>query len=182
MGVIITLDKYSSVNIYEYIKIIQERVQGVMKLDDNQDLDVQNKKLSNLEDGTDDDDAMNRKQIVEFVNQKSELLNHSLPAQVANNKAVIYSNSGSIHANALYLKDQYGQEVHFFTENQQDNQIRLYIPNLKNFDSYGERLKSSIIVSSIIKLSTVRRHSEILKYLYQQMKIKLLIKNTPILW
>ena len=49
----------------------------------------------------------------------------------------------------MYLKDQRGQEVHFFTENQDDNQIRLYIPNLKNNDSYGGRLKSSILVSSI---------------------------------
>ena len=49
----------------------------------------------------------------------------------------------------MYLKDQRGQEIHFYTENQDDNQIRLYIPNLKNNDSYGGRLKSSILVSSI---------------------------------
>ena len=35
------------------------------------------------------------------------------------------------------------------TENQDDNQIRLYIPNLKNNDSFGGRLKSSVMVTSI---------------------------------
>ena len=47
------------------------------------------------------------------------------------------------------MKDQYDQEVHFFTEDQDDNQIRLYIPNLKNNDSYGGRRKSSVVVTSI---------------------------------
>ena len=42
-----------------------------------------------------------------------------------------------------------GQEVHFINEVQDDNPIRLYVPNLKNFDSYGGRLKSEIVVTSI---------------------------------
>ena len=49
----------------------------------------------------------------------------------------------------MYLRDQNSQEVHFFTENQDENQIRLYIPNLQNNDSYGGRLNSSVLISSI---------------------------------
>ena len=64
-------------------------------------------------------------------------------------KAVIYSPPGGIHSNGIYLKDSNGQEVHFHADNQDDNQIRLYIPNLKNNDSYGGRLKSSLVVTSI---------------------------------
>ena len=92
---------------------------------------------------------MVKRQIEGYVSSKTDLLNGSSPARVTNNKAVIYSPSGGVHSNALYLKDQYGQEVHFYTEDQDDNQIRLYIPNLKNNDSYGGRLKSSLLVSSI---------------------------------
>ena len=62
---------------------------------------------------------------------------------------MIYSPSGGIHANGLYFRDSSGQEVHFINEVQDDNQIRLYVPNLKNFDSYGCRLKSEIVVTSI---------------------------------
>ena len=92
---------------------------------------------------------MVKSQIEGYVSNKTLYLDGVLPAQVLNNKAVIYIPSGGVHSNALYLKDRRGEEVLVFTEHQDDNQIRLYIPNLKNNDSYGGRLKSSILVSSI---------------------------------
>ena len=115
----------------------------------NNNYDMENRKLTNVQNGDDDRDVMVRSQIEGFVQDKKKYLDGSLPAQVLKNKAVIYSPSGCVHADALYLKDQRGQEVHFFTENQDDNQIRLYIPNLKNNDSYGGRHKSSVVVTSI---------------------------------
>ena len=111
--------------------------------------DMENKKLTNVQNGDADGDVMVKSQIEGYVSGKTKYLHGVFPAQVSNNKAVIYSPSGGVHANALYLKDQNGQEVHFFNENQDDNQIRLYIPNLKNNDSCGGRLKSSIVVTSI---------------------------------
>ena len=102
------------------------------KIDANGNYDIENKKLINVKNGDADHDAMTKSQIEGYVGNKTQYLDGVLPAQVTNNKAVIYSNSGSIHSNALYLKDQYGQEVNFHTEDQDDNQIRLYIPNLKN--------------------------------------------------
>ena len=56
---------------------------------------------------------MVKSQIEGYVSNKTQYLDGVLPAKVINNKAVIYSYTGSIHSNALYLKDQYGQEVHF---------------------------------------------------------------------
>ena len=47
------------------------------------------------------------------------------------------------------MKDQYDQEVHVHTEDQDLNQCRLYIPNLKNFDGYGSRRKSSVMITSV---------------------------------
>ena len=111
------------------------------KLTSDGNYDIENKKLVNVKQGTDNHDVVTKSQI--------QYLDDVNPGQVINNKAVIYSNSGSIHSNALYLKDQYGQETIFHNEDQDDNQIRLYIPNLKNNDSFGGRPKSSIMVTSI---------------------------------
>ena len=111
--------------------------------------DIENKKLTNVKNGDMDHDVMVKSQIEGYVSNKTQYLDGVNPGQVINNKAVIYSNSGSIHSNALYLKDQYGQEVNVHTEDQDDNQICLYIPNLKNNDSFGGRLKSSLVITSI---------------------------------
>ena len=119
------------------------------KLDQNGNYDIQNKKLTNVKNGDADHDVMVKSQIEGYVSNKTQYLDGVLPAQVTNNKAVIYSPSGSIHTNDLYLKDKNGQEVHFYNEDQDLNQCRLYIPNLKNNDSYGGRLKSDIMVTSI---------------------------------
>ena len=118
------------------------------KVDANGNYDIQNKKLTNVKNGDSSNDVMTKSQIEKHVNAKTTYLD-VYPGEVKSNKAVIYSNTGSIHSNSLYLKDQYGQETIFHNEDQDDNQIRLYIPNLKNNDSFGGRLKSSIMVTSI---------------------------------
>ena len=119
------------------------------KLTSDGDYDIQNKKLTNVKNGDENNDVMNKSQIESYVSNKTIYLKNVNPGQVINNKAVIYSNTGSVHSNALYLKDQYGQETILHNEDQDDNQIRLYIPNLKNNDSFGGRLKSSIVITSI---------------------------------
>ena len=135
---------------HESTQVGQRGLPGVgFLLDDNGNFDINNKKLTNVKNGDENKDVMNKSQIESYVSNKTQYLNGVLPAKVTNNKAVIYSPSGGIHTNGLYLKDEYGQEVHFYNEDQDDNQIRLYIPNLKNNDSYGNRLKSSIVITSI---------------------------------
>ena len=111
--------------------------------------DIENKKLTNVKNGDMDHDVMTKSQIEGYVSNKTQYLDGVNPGQVTNNRPVIYSPSGGVHTNDLYLKDQYGQEVHIYNDTQDDNQIRLYIPNLKNFDGYGGRRKSSIMVTSI---------------------------------
>ena len=119
------------------------------KLTSDSNYDIENKKLKNIQNGDADQDAMTKKQIESYVGNKTQYLNDINPGEVKSNKAVIYSNTGSIHSNSLYLKDQHGQETIFHNEDQDDNQIRLYIPNLKNHDSFNNRLKSSVVVTSI---------------------------------
>ena len=131
-------------------QIGQRGLPGVgFKLDSNGNYDLENKKLTNVKDGDANNDVMVKSQIEGYVSNKTQYLDGVNPGKVDNNKAVIYSNTGSIHSNALYLKDRYGQECIFHTEDQDDNQIRLYIPNLKNHDGFNNRLKSSIMVTSI---------------------------------
>ena len=119
------------------------------KVDAYGNYDIENKKLTNVQNGDMDHDVMVKSQIEGYVSNKTQYLDCVLPAQMTNNKAVIYSPSGGVHTNDLYLKDQYGQEVHVHTEDQDLNQCRLYFPNLKNNDSYGGRRKSSVVVTSI---------------------------------
>ena len=135
---------------HESSQVGQRGLPGIgYKLTSDGDYDIQNKKLTNVKNGDENNDVMNKSQIESYVSNKTIYLKNVNPGQVINNKAVIYSQSGGIHTNGLYLKDQYGQEVHFYNEDQDDNQIRLYIPNLKNNDSFGGRLKSSIVITSI---------------------------------
>ena len=131
-------------------QIGQRGLPGVgFKLDSNGNYDLENKKLTNVKNGDADHDVMVKSQIEAYIGNKTQYLDGVNPGQVINNKAVTYSPSGSIHTNDLYLKDKNGQEVHFYNEDQDLNQCRLYIPNLKNNDSYGGRRKSSVVVDSI---------------------------------
>ena len=72
--------------------------QGIgFKLDSNNNYDMQNKKLINVKPGTDNHDVVTKNQIA--------LLDSASPGIVVNDKAVIYSDTGSVHAHNLYLKD-----------------------------------------------------------------------------
>ena len=152
------------------------------KLDSSGNYDLENNKLTNVQMGDASNDVMVKSQIEGYVINKTDLLNGFLPAKVTNNKAVVYSNSESVHSNGLYLKDRFGQEVLFFTEDQDDNQIRLYIPNLKNFDSYraiDSSLKSWSL--QLIKPSKAEKFSKTLRHQNPLQIIRLVTKSTLII-
>ena len=58
--------------------------------------DIQNKNFVNVKQGADPNDVVTKSQI--------QLLDNA-PGDVRANKAVIYSNSGSVHTNSIYLQD-----------------------------------------------------------------------------
>ena len=143
---------------HESSQVGQRGLPGIgYKLTSDGDYDIQNKKLTNVKNGDSSNDVMNKSQIESYVSNKTIYLKNVNPGQVINNKAVIYSNTGSVHSNALYLKDRYGQETILHNEDQDDNQIRLYIPNLKNNDSFGGRLKSSLVITSLDQIIEGRK-------------------------
>ena len=128
--------------------------QGIgFKLTPNGNYDIQNKKLVNVKQGADPNDVVTKNQI--------QLLDNA-PGDVRANKAVIYSNSGSVHTNSIYLQDTpdgagSSNDVRLLTEHQSYENIHLNIPDLKNFDGHGGRAKSEIMVTSTEQHITGRK-------------------------
>ena len=127
------------------------------KLTDTGDYDMQNKKLVNVKSGMDSNDAANKSQL----DSSTILLQGSRAGDVVNDKAVIYSDTGAVHARSLYLLDdpQDGNrnEVRLETPHQSYGNIHLNIPDLHNFDGYGGRLKSEVMVTSVEQTVTGKK-------------------------
>ena len=139
-------------------KYVQRGLPGVgFKLTDTGDYDMQNKKLTNVKSGTDSNDAVNKSQLDATTN----LLHGSRAGDVVNDKAVIYSNTGAVHANSLYIEDPSDQgnsnEVRMMTEHQSYPNIHLNIPDLHNFDGHGGRPKSELMVTSVEQTVTGKK-------------------------
>ena len=115
------------------------------------------KKLTNVKSGTDSNDAVNKSQLDATTN----LLHGSRAGDVVNDKAVIYSNTGAVHANSLYIEDPPDQgnsnEVRIMTEHQSYPNIHLNIPDLHNFDGHGGRPKSELMVTSVEQTVTGKK-------------------------
>ena len=114
------------------------------KLDGNNNYDIQNKKLVNVGRGVNSNDAVIKSQI--------QLLDNT-PGNVRADKAVIYSDTGSIHTDSLYLQDTPDgagnfNSVRLLVEQQSYDNIHLQIPDLQNFDGYGGRARSEVVVTS----------------------------------
>ena len=139
-------------------KYVQRGLPGVgFKLAVTGDYDMQNKKLTNVKSGTDSNDAVNKSQLDATTN----LLHGSRAGDVVNDKAVIYSNTGAVHANSLYIEDPPDQgnsnEVRIMTEHQSYPNIHLNIPDLHNFDGHGGRPKSELMVTSVEQTVTGKK-------------------------
>ena len=139
-------------------KYVQRGLPGVgFKLTVMGDYDMQNKKLTNVKSGTDSNDAVNKSQLDATTN----LLHGSRAGDVVNDKAVIYSNTGAVHANSLYIEDPPNQgnsnEVRIMTEHQSYPNIHLNIPDLHNFDGHGVRPKSELMVTSVEQTVTGKK-------------------------
>ena len=120
------------------------------KLDLNNDYDMQNKKLVNVKQGTNNNDVITKSQL----DIKTSLLDGSRPSYVVNDKAAIYSSTGALHAQSLYLKDipdnaGNSDEIRIMTEHQSRSNVHLNIPDIQNFDGYGGRPKSEFMITSV---------------------------------
>ena len=95
---------------------------------------MQNKKLVNVKNGENNQDAVSKAQL----DAKTTLLDGSRTGgYIVNDKAVIYIQSGAVHAKSFYLQDQNEDEVRILTDNQDFDNVHLFVPKLKNFDGHG---------------------------------------------
>ena len=122
------------------------------KLTSDGNVDIENKKLVNVNPGTNAKDVINKSQL----DTKTDLLQDASSGTVVNNKAVIYSNTGSVHTKSVYFEDIPGpdddgvsNQMRLLTQHQSYNNIHLNIPDLKNFDGGGGRPSSEMMVTSV---------------------------------
>ena len=120
--------------------------------------DIQNKNLVNVKNGVNGSDAVTKSQL----DTKTSLLQGARPGYVVNDKAAIYSGTGALHAQSLYLKDTpdgsgNSDEIRIITEYQSYENVHLYIPNLKNYDGYGNRRRSELMVTSVDQTVTGKK-------------------------
>ena len=120
--------------------------------------DIQNKNLVNVKNGINGSDAVTKSQL----DTKTSLLQGARQGYVVNNKASIYSGTGALHAQSLYLKDTPDDsgnsvEIRIITEHQSYENVHLYIPNLKNYDGYGNRRRSELMVTSVDQTVTGKK-------------------------
>ena len=83
------------------------------------------------------------------MDNKTTLIDGARPSYITNDKAVIYSDTGAVHAKSFYLQDYNEDEVRILTDNQDFDNVHLFVPNLKNFDGFGGRKRSEIMVTSV---------------------------------
>ena len=61
----------------------------------------------------------------EYVNQKTALLDGAKPSYITNDKPVIYSDTGAVHAKSFYHQDDVEDEVRILTDNQDYDNVHL---------------------------------------------------------
>ena len=123
------------------------------KLDEDGNYDMESKRLVNVKNGANPNDVATKGQI--------QVLDNT-PGNVQNNKSVIYSGTGSVHTNSVYLQDTPDgagsfNSVRLMTEHQSYDNIHLHVPDLQNFDGNGGRKKSEIMVTSTEQHITGRK-------------------------
>ena len=124
------------------------------KLDLNGNYDIQLKKLVNVKPGTNNNDVVTKSQL----DTKTSLLDGARThGYIVNKKAVIYSQSGAVHAKSFYLQDQNEDEVRILSVNQDFDNVHLFVPNLKNYDGYGNRRRSELMVTSVNQTVTGKK-------------------------
>ena len=145
---------YQTANKYE------QGLPGVgFKLTDTGDYDMQNKKLTNTKEGTLKNDVVTKLQL----DNKTTLIDGARPSYITNNKAVIYSGTGAVHAKSFYLQDYNEDEVRILTDNQDFDNVHLFVPNLKNFDGFGGRKRSEIMITSVDQIISGNKYFQNIK-------------------
>ena len=72
MGVFNNIQRFKTFDISEYIRIFQRQIQTGLKLDANNNYDIQQKRLTNVGEGVDGSDAITKHQMEVGLSTKSD--------------------------------------------------------------------------------------------------------------
>ena len=119
------------------------------KLNANGNYDIDNKKLTKVAERTDNSDAITKHQLDTGLNTKVNISDTSLIGNPEARKLVRYLPDEGIITPKLYIEDEFNDSVIIKSDDQDFDDVNLYIPNLKNHDGLNTRRKSNIVVNSI---------------------------------
>ena len=118
------------------------------KLTRDGNFNINNKRLTNMGAPTDDDDATTKEYVDDELNSKianSQIMGGNAEA----GKLVKYLPDKGMITPKMYIEDEFGDSVIIKSEDQDYDDVHLYLPNLKNYDGRSGRRKSNIMVNSI---------------------------------
>ena len=118
------------------------------KLTQDGNYDMENKKLTKVAEGTDNSDAITKHQLDTGLNTKIDNSEASSGDPEARKLVRYQLSDKGIILRKLYLEDEFNDSMIVKADNQDFDDIPLYIPNLKNYDGNNSRRKSEILVSS----------------------------------
>ena len=118
------------------------------KLTRDGNYNIDGKRLTNVGAPTDDDDATTKEYVDDELNSKvanSQIMGGNAEA----GKLVKYLPDKGMITPKMYIEDEFGDSVIIKSEDQDYDDVHLYLPNLKNYDGISGRRKSNIMVNSI---------------------------------
>ena len=117
---------------------------------------VEGKRLTNVGAPTEDDDTTTKKYVDDGMSGKVSTDMVMTLGRPEGEKIVRYlPNPGGEEKNVglithkLYIEDEFNDSVILQADDQDYDDVHLYIPNLKNYDNRGGRVKSNLVVNSI---------------------------------
>ena len=112
------------------------------------------KKLTKVAEGTDNTDATNKHQLDTGLNTNIDKSQDSTVGTPEARKLVRYMPDKGLITSKLYIEDEYGDNVIIKLDDQDYDDVHLYIPNLQNYDGISNRRKSSLVVNSVDNVMT----------------------------
>ena len=119
------------------------------KLTDDGNYDLENKKLTKVSEGTDNTDAITKRQLDTGLNSKIDKSDDSTVGSPEAVKLVRYLSDKGLITPKMYIEDEFGDSVIIKSEDQDYDDVHLCIPNLQNYDGQSGRRKSSFVLNSV---------------------------------
>ena len=110
---------------------------------------MDNKKLTKLSEGTQNSDAITKHQLDTGLNTKLNASEVSSTADPEAGKLIRYTSDSGLITKRIYIEDRNNDLAVIESDDQDFDDVTLYIPDLKNYDGISGRRKSDIVVNSI---------------------------------